>query len=300
MSFRLRLARLMLRLVIKPQLRRLQDPLQARAQFEASARRFKPPPHLLHLGQDDFLQDITAGPVRRDAVILWLHGGAYLLGSPATHSAMLARLSRLSKLAVFAPNYRVAPEHPAPAAFEDACRAHGILMERGWRPDQIILGGDSAGGGLALALLAELCRRDQRPAAVVALSPWTDLTLQGESLRKNAACDPIFPAERAEFLAGLVLQGFPADDPRISPLFADFSAPPPCLFHVGSDEILLDDTLRIAKRLERAGARVEVKIYPQAPHVWHIMDGFLPEARSALRHIAEFCTDQLPSIDTTR
>jgi epsilon-lactone hydrolase len=286
-SIRLRLLRLALRHLVRPRLARTVTPAQAREDFERMARFLPRPPYLLHLA-GAVCDRITAGPVQEDACILWFHGGAYLVGSPATHAGMLGRLSRLSGLAVMAPAYRKAPEHPAPAAFEDALAAHAWLLRQGWAPGRIILGGDSAGGGLALALLAELCDRGTPPAGLIAFSPWTDLMLSGPSLIAHAASDPLLPAARIREVIALIQGALPASDPRLSPLSARFKNPPPVLIQVGSDEILLDDALRMAEALRAAGGPVTLQVAPLAPHVWQIFDGWIPEARQSLREAARF------------
>lgn len=222
---------------------------------------------------------------------------AYVAGSPATHAATLGRLSRL---AVVAPDYRKAPEHPAPAAFEDAQAAHAALLAQGWAPGQIILGGDSAGGGLALALLADLCARDLRSAGLIAFSPWTDLTLSGPSLRDNAAADPLLPVSRIAEAVAMVRGALDQGDPRLSPLFARFDRPPPVLILAGSDEVLSDDSRRMAAVLQAAGGAVTLEEVPKAPHVWPIFDGWLPEARAALHEAARFARAQAGAPDTSR
>ena len=161
-------------------------------------------------------------------------------------------------------------------------------MRQGWAPGRIILGGDSAGGGLALALLAELCDRGTPPAGLIAFSPWTDLTLSGPSLIAHAASDPLLPAARIREVIALIQGALPASDPRLSPLSARFKNPPPVLIQVGSDEILLDDALRMAEALRAAGGPVTLQVAPLAPHVWQIFDGWIPEARQSLREAARF------------
>ena len=225
--------------------------------------------------------------------ILYFHGGGYIAGSPATHCAMLARLSKLSGLPVVLPSYRLAPEHPAPAAFEDACAAHKRLLARGFHPGDIILGGDSAGGGLALALMAHLTQIEQAPAAGFFLSPWTDLGLTGASLTKNASRDVLLPVSRIQELVGVVCGDCDPVDPRLSPLYAQFDKPPPILIHASKSEILWDDSRRMAERLRDCGGRVVLTAQEDAPHVWPILDGYIPEARATLKEIAAFLK-QLP------
>lgn len=290
MSRRLALLNAALRLGNKPALARMQDPVLARTMMERGARwMFRAPPHLLvldaPLGGVPGLR-IASGRVSPGHMILHLHGGAYVAGSPRTHCPMLGRLSRLAGLEVFAPAYRLAPEHPFPAALEDAEAAFAGLLARGYAPCQIALGGDSAGGGLAFALLARLCAAGTVPGFAYGFSPWADLTGTGETIRTNARADPMLPAGRLADVAQMYLQGQAAGDPGASPLFADFPGAPPVLLQVGSTEILLDDTLRLAKRLRGFGAAVDLQVLPDTPHVVQLFDGWVPEARMALRAAA--------------
>tara|TARA_R110002096_G_scaffold136122_3_gene288446 strand:- start:10758 stop:11660 length:903 start_codon:yes stop_codon:yes gene_type:complete len=294
-SLRLRLLTFGLRTLIRPALARCATPFQARVAMARGSAFFRPPPFLLHLpGRSTSQPDqISVGRPHDHAVILYLHGGAYLAGSPATHAAMLGRLAKLTGLRILAPDYRLAPENPAPAAFEDANVAFLFLLDQGYRPDQIVLGGDSAGGGLALALLSHLCRKGLQPLALFAFSPWTDLTLSGKSIRENARRDPLLPVERIIEAVGFVRGGLATDDPRLSPLFARFDSPPPCLLFVGSTEILRDDTLRMAKHLQSSGAAVKLHQEARAPHVWPLFDGYIPEARAALQMVSRFIAAQI-------
>ena len=288
MSFRLRLATLAMRLFVRPRLVRTLTPQAARRDLDFCGRFvFRAPPYLLHLPGAAF-DWISVGRVREDRVILYLHGGAYLAGSPLSHAPLLGRISQLSGLAVAAARYPLAPEHPAPAQFDAAVAAHAALLECGYAPGQIILGGDSAGGGVALALLADLCRRGKHPAGLFGCSPWTDLAMTGASLRENAATDPLLPLQRMRETVDLVKGGLAVDDPRLSPLYARFDRPPPVFLQVGSTEILRDDSRRIAKILTEAGGRVILQEWPGAPHVWQLLDGYVPEARSALVDLAAF------------
>ena len=289
MSLRLAILNFGLRWIARPMLNRAFDPARSRRRFALVAKGFRRPPFVLHL--PGVLHRVTAR-LRSDAqVILYFHGGAYLTGSPRTHSGLAGRLARLTGLAIFLPEYRLAPENPAPAAFEDAVAAHASLMAKGYAAHQIILAGDSAGGGLALALLSHLCRTGLTPAALIAFSPWTDLTLTGESLRTLAHQEALLPPERLQEAVDMVRGDLPATDPRISPLYAVFLNPPPVFLQVGSTEILLDDSRRMAEALRRAGGQVTRQVWPDCPHVWQILDGWLPESRIALQEVARFVAD---------
>lgn len=288
MSWQLRLAVGVMRLLGKPLLARVSDPNAARKGLVFLCRFAPRPPHVLHLVDRGGLHWISSRATRHDAVILYLHGGGYIAGSPTTHEALLARISRLTGLDVACPDYRLAPENPAPAAFEDAVAAHAALMARGHAPGRIILGGDSAGGGLALALLADLCQRGLAPAGLFAFSPWTDLAMGSNSIRRNVGADPIFPARRMPEAVEMVRGALDPRDPRLSPLYASFPSMPPVMIQVGPEEILCDDSRRMAEALRKAGGRVVLEEWPGCPHVWHMMDGLVPEARAALHKVAGF------------
>lgn len=300
-SLQLGLLNRLLRSTARPRLAGTPDPLQARREFEAFGR--------LALGGAVALSGgLTVGPPDIHwsrppqpgaPLILFFHGGAYFAGSPGTHAGLARRLERATGLPVGLPDYRLAPEHPAPAAFEDGQAAFDALMDAGHAPEQIVLGGDSAGGGIALALLADLCRCGRRPAAAFVFSPWTDLSLSGESLRTNRDADPLLPAGRVEDAAGHVLGGFDPRDPRISPLFARYEAPPPVQIHVGTTEILLDDSRRMADVLARDGGDVELHEMPEAPHAWPLFGGHLPETRTTLRSVAAFVAEATNCARTT-
>ncbi len=295
LSWQLRGLRLAMRWLVKPRLARLLDPRAARRELEWSARLFfRPPPLSLWLDGSWPRPDGTALPlariswgqrVDRSRVILYLHGGAYVAGSPRTYRAMLAAISRHSGVPVVAPAYRLAPEAPFPAALEDARIAWRALVDSGYDPEDVVIGGDSAGGGLALSLLSELCGAGAAPAGVFLLSPWTDLTGEAPSLRENASRDPLLPAARVAEIARMYLQGRDPADPAASPLRAEFREPPPVLFQHGQDEILRDDTLRMAERLRGFGADVRVQSWAGVPHAWQIFACTLPEAREAIAQI---------------
>ncbi len=216
-------------------------------------------------------------------VILYFHGGAYFSGSSKTHGPMLGQLALDSKTDVIAQDYRLVLEAPFPAAFEDAVAAWDDLRGQGYDASQILLAGDSAGGGLALALLAHLLARGEKPAGLLALSPWTDLTHSGDSIRANARRDAMLPSQRTAEAAESYLAGADPTDPRASPHFADFPNPPPVMLQVGDQEILLDDARRMAAKLEASGGEVRLDVWEGAHHVWQLAFGFVPEAAEALR-----------------
>jgi acetyl esterase/lipase len=300
-SLRLRLLDGVLRRAVKPRLAATGTLEQAEREFERGARIvFRVPPGVRLSPRD---VPGPARPVRVSRIfgrgagggglVLHFHGGGYVAGSARTHLGMLARLSAATGVPVDAPDYRLAGEAPAPAAFEDALAVWDALMREGWSPGRIVLGGDSAGGGIALALLARLCARGTPPAGLCAFSPWVDLTLSGASLAANAAADPLLPAGRIGDLVEAILGGLPAIDPRISPLFATFPAAPPVLLQAGRTEILRDDTLRIAERLRADGGEVRLRLWPDTPHVVQIFGDWLPEARQARTEAAAFVRERL-------
>ncbi|HEV8616290.1 MAG TPA: alpha/beta hydrolase [Methylomirabilota bacterium] len=224
--------------------------------------------------------------------ILYLHGGGYVGGSPASHRPITAALARLGRRRVFSLDYRRAPEHRFPAAADDTLAAYRWLLAQGIAPGSLALAGDSAGGGLALSTLLRV--RDERlppPACAVCFSPWTDLTGSGESVRANdGRCAVLRPENMAAF-AHTYLGAASPTDPYASPLFADLGGLPPILLQVASTELLLDDARRVDDKLRRAGGTSRLEIYADMFHVWQMLDGFVPESRLALQRAAAFLND---------
>jgi acetyl esterase/lipase len=294
-GLRLATLNLALRLIAKPRLAWVKEPEAARRDLLRAARLLARPPHFaLYLpevieGPGGALKalHVSTGPVDRRRVILYLHGGAFVTGSPATHRAMMARLSEAAGVPVFAPDYRLAPEHAFPAALEDAQAAWDHLYEAGYDPEDIAIGGDSSGGGLAFALLSRLCHQGRAPAAAFGFSPLVDLSGTSPSVRANGRSDPLLPAGRFDEVVDMYLQGHSAGDPEASPVFADYPGAPPVLLQHSDTEILRDDTIRLAHRLRSFGAEVTVQDWPRAPHVWQFF-GWLPEARVALEDAGQF------------
>jgi acetyl esterase/lipase len=236
----------------------------------------------------------TAPGAREDRALVYLHGGAYCLGGIASYRGLTARLSRLARLRVLSVDYRLAPEHPHPAAVDDAVAALRFAYASGLAPSRVAVGGDSAGGGLALAaLLALRDAGDALPAAGVCLSPWTDLSGSGESMHSRASLDPLVEAETLAQMAAHYLAGRDPRTPLASPLFANLRGLPPLLVHVGTAEILLDDATRLAERARDVGVDVQLEVWDDMIHVWHAFADALPEGEQALQGIADFLEKRL-------
>ena len=228
-------------------------------------------------------------------IILFLHGGAYVNGSPHAYQGLACRIAQAVKAKILVVDYRLAPEHPYPAALEDAEAAYNWILSQSFLPSQISFIGDSAGGGLVLSLLQDLKKKDlPLPACAVLLSPWTDLSCSLPSMQENASkdpmLDPILALDRARSYAG----SLDLRDPAVSPLYGDLFGLPPLLIHVGSDEILLDDSRYLAEKAQQAGTMVELEIWDKMFHVWHFLAGILPQGRKAIHRIAEFVHQHIP------
>jgi monoterpene epsilon-lactone hydrolase len=226
--------------------------------------------------------------------ILYLHGGWYSWGTSAAYRHLVGHIAARAGVAAFAPDYRLAPEHPFPAAQLDVRACWNELVARGLGP--LALVGDSAGGGLALALASDLAHERAscaQPTAVVALSPVTDLTLSGASWTSRAEADPYFTISQAREQADAYLAGRDASDAQASPLFAHLAGLPPLRIHVGGDEVLLDDSLRYAERAKARGVDAHVDVWQGLPHVFVSSVGRLAAADQALADIGAFIADRL-------
>jgi acetyl esterase/lipase len=226
---------------------------------------------------------------------LYLHGGAYQMGSPATLRHMIALLSAAAEARVLSVDYRLAPEHPFPAAVDDALTAYRQLLSDGTNPGDVAIAGDSAGGGLALATLVALRDAgDPLPAAAVVMSPWTDLALTGESLRTRADVDVMVKPAGMPETAATYLAGADPRHPYASPLYADLHGLPPILIHVGDAEVIRDDSTRFAAEAEAAGVDVTLEVWDEMPHVWHAFVGLLPESDQAIERIGQWLRAHCP------
>lgn len=231
---------------------------------------------------------------RRDAALLYLHGGGYLLGSCNTHRSISARIALACGIQAVLPEYRLAPEHPFPAAVDDAVAAYRALLAQGFAPGAIGLIGDSAGGGLTMATLLALREAGvELPAAVVLISPWLDLTMSGDSMQTRAEADPWLRPDALGPTARLYHGQHSATEPKVSPLFAELAGLPPMLIQVGDQEILLSDSTRMAERAKQAGVAVELEVWDELWHVFHLFAPILPEASQAIERIGAFVRSKL-------
>jgi acetyl esterase/lipase len=222
-------------------------------------------------------------------VLLYLHGGAYVVGGCDMHRQMVSHLARAGHIRTLLPEYRLAPEHKFPAAVDDAVMAYRHLIETGTRPEDIIVGGDSAGGGLSVALLLALRDAgDALPAAAVLLSPFLDATGSGESMRTRADQDPWFQASDVPVIADHYCERHQRRFPLVSPVYADIEGLPPMFIQVGDDEILLSDSERLANECAAKGIDVELEVWPGMWHVFQMFVGKMPESRQAINKMGAF------------
>lgn len=265
---------------------------ELREHFEMASELFPLPP-------DVAVQVTNAGSVMAEwidipgvdasAVLLYLHGGGYVIGSLSTHRHLVADLARAGGLRGLSVAYRLAPEHPYPAAIDDGVAVYRWLVARGIDPARIVIAGDSAGGGLTLAVLLALRDAgDPLPAGAVLLSPWTDLAAQGGSITTKADVDPMLTPNDLHRYAAWYLGETDPKTPWASPLYADLTGLPPLLIHVGSAEILLDDSVQIAERARNAGVEVTLDVKEDLIHVWHYFAQLIPEGEESVRDVGAF------------
>ncbi len=228
------------------------------------------------------------GPAPDNTVLLYLHGGGYFACSAETHRSVTVYFA-LQGFRVFAPDYRLAPENQFPAAVDDAVAVYRSLLSAGHTSERIVVAGESAGGGLTLALMLALRSAGiPLPAAAAVFSPWTDLAATGDSIRTNTDRCAMFSGSDIAPSALYYLGDSDPRNPLASPLYADFAGFPPLLIHVGGDEVLRDDSTRLAERARAAGVSVQLKIWPVVPHAWQLAPHLIPEARQSLRESVAF------------
>ncbi len=232
---------------------------------------------------------VMAPGASEERALLYLHGGGYCIGSNRIYRDLAGRLSRASGLRVLTIDYRLAPEHPHPAAVDDATAAYRWLLEQGFEPRRLAVAGDSAGGGLTVATLVAL--RDAGvalPATGVCISPWIDLEGKGASMDTKAAEDPMVQREGLLRMAAAYLGEHSPRTPLAAPLYADLRGLPPLLVHVGTAETLLDDAVRLEARAREAGVDVTLEPWDDMIHVWHVFAGLLPEGQQATERVGEY------------
>lgn len=239
---------------------------------------------------------ITSTRSHPNKIILYLHGGAYQYGSAATHRAMVGRIGHASHATVLLPEYRLAPEHPFPAALEDACHTYEWLLTKGFAPSDIIIAGDSAGAALSISTTIVMRDKGQPlPAALVCISPWVNLTSKGASYIINQQEDPVLKMSGVTSAADTYTKQEPKDYPLLSPIFADLSHLPPMLIQSGSYELILSDAKKLAERAQDSGVDVTFQQWPGMWHVWHLIGPFLPESTQAIKKIGQFIRERLGS-----
>jgi epsilon-lactone hydrolase len=269
-----------------------QTPPEFRAIYSRFLRQFTPP-------ADVRFERVDAGGVPAEwatppgavagRTVLYLHGGGYLVGGAEDYRELVSRLARAAQARALTLDYRLAPEHPHPAAVEDAVAAYRWLLGQGVQPGQVVVAGDSAGGGLTIATLVALRdRRERLPAGGVCICPWVDLAITGASMDGNADTDPLVKRDVVAGMAEAYLGGQDPRTPLASPLYADLRGLPPLLIQVGEAETLLDDAARLAERARAAGVDVTYEPWAEMIHVWQGLGSFLPEAQQAHDRIGEF------------
>jgi monoterpene epsilon-lactone hydrolase len=265
---------------------------ERRAQYERAEKVFPTPSDVkvervnAPVAPAEWLRPPSAEPGR---VVLYLHGGGYVIGSPRSHRHLASAIAGAAGASALLLDYRLAPEHPFPAAVEDATAAYRWLLDQAIAPERIVIAGDSAGGGLTVATLLAL--REARvplPAGGVCISPWVDLTCSAASYQTMAEADPIVRRAGVEEMAQAYLGTTSPRTPLASPVFADLRGLPPLLIHVGRDEVLLDDAVQLAERAKAAGVDATLDIYERMIHVWHWFLPMLDEAQTAVEAIGRF------------
>ena len=231
-----------------------------------------------------------------DAVVLYFHGGGYIAGSASISEFFAAQFAQRVKIPFLLFDYGLAPERPFPSGLDDAVSVYRWLIEtKGIKPNRIVFFGESAGGGLLISTLVRLRELDiDLPATAVCLSPWVDLALTGESMTAKEEIDPILSREEMEFLVKLYIGDNDSKDPLISPLYADLHDLPPLFIQVGSAEMILDDSLRIAKKAEEAGVDVTLDVGEGLPHVFALFFQYAPESKRAIERVCEYISRYIP------
>lgn len=229
--------------------------------------------------------------------ILYLHGGGYVVGSSKSHTKLAAQIGNAAQAQVWLPEYRLAPEHPSPAALEDVIAVYKALLAQGQDPKKLMIAGDSAGGGLSLSTAIAL--RDAGlplPAVLVLLSPWVDLSLSGSTMKTHATQDAMLSKDWLAWCANNYCGQKSLTDPTCSPLYADLTGLPPILIHVGTEEVLLDDAKRLAEQAKNCDISTNLRVYDKVGHVFQFHAGILKESDDSIKRIGQFIDKHMQSI----
>jgi epsilon-lactone hydrolase len=297
MSIRAGIVRFILRRTVKRQLAEFDDVVALRQRF-SEAGRFTPaiPGSVAVVPMTVNgvpCESITVAHSDSTRVLLYLHGGGYVLGGPESHRDLAWRLADASGMRVLLVDYRLAPESPFPAAVEDATACYRWLIDEGLAPERLAIGGDSAGGGLAVAMLVQARNLGlPMPAGCILLSPWTDLTLSGDSVTTNDGADSMISQVSLAKFADLYVGKRDKRAPLASPLFADLAGLPPMLIQVGSTEVLLSDSQRLAQKVRDTGGEAIVDVWDNMPHVFALLAARIPEGKAAVVKLGEFLTNR--------
>ncbi len=268
------------------------DPLLLRKWMDRLTSDFKPPAKVKFEPitiNDCYAEWVIPTSIKTNQVLLYLHGGAYVGGSSKKYRGLTGKLAQVCNIKTLAFDYSLAPENPFPKGLNDVVAAYKWLLKIGYQSSEIIVAGDSAGGGLALSTVLNL--RDKlkmQPGGLILLSPWTDVTATNPSITKNERIDPILSGDPMVTIGQLYAGDYALDDPGVSPMYADHKGLCPVLVHVGSEEILLDDSVLLVERLKKVGVEVKLKVWQGCMHVFHLSWKYVPEGRKAIKEIDQF------------
>ena len=237
---------------------------------------------------------VTPDNLTEGRTLFYIHGGAYIVGSPAGYHGLAGNFARRLQARVFLPHYRLAPEHPFPAPIDDTVTAYRWLLDQGQDPARLVVSGDSAGGAMTITVMTKALRLGiPLPAAGVALSPWANLEHTGASMTNREGLDPLNSKPVLDLLARTFLGGALPNNPDASPVFADVRGLPPILITIGENELMLSDAVRLAGHLAENRVRVTLDVWPEMFHVWHMHQAQLPEGRKALDEAARFLLEAM-------
>ena len=293
MSIRAKLISLIMARTLRPLFDRVANIAEFRSALAKAERLGAAPPTTITVPPviiaDRPCEWISAPRATPGQVLLYLHGGGYVAGGLDSHREIAWRLAEAAAITVLLVDYRLAPEQPFPAALEDACACYRYLLDQGYAAPAMHIGGDSAGGGLALATLLNLKNLGlPLPASAILLSPWVDLSLSGDILTGNAATDVMLTSQALHDMAEMYLGGRDARAPLASPLFGDLRGLPPMLVHASSSELLRSDAERLVRLVEAQGGDIVLTLWPHMPHVFQLLAARIPEGRLAISQLAVF------------